>query len=198
MQVIVDKIFPHSEYDISNHISSVNCEGINLITIQTENNNDLLYTETQNTQPKTETSYVERDCILKPKGRLETVRETNSEFSCSKKADEAKNSFSKKNSLYIGGNLIYENSSYVSGESQSQLSKFAGNSCSSFKFKVLPQASSYPEIDNKDKYLSNDNTKNTSFTKNNDKDKSIFEVDESNIIKRGHTIQNKTNHIITY
>ena len=86
MQVIVDKIFPHSEYDISNHISSVNCEGINKITIQTENNNDLLYTETQNTQPKTETSYVERDCILKPKGRLETVRETNSEFSCSKKA----------------------------------------------------------------------------------------------------------------
>ena len=179
MQVIVDKIFPHSEYDISNHISSVNCDGVNKITIQTENNNDLLYTETQNTQPKTETSYVERDCILKPKGRLETVRETNSEFSCSKKADEAKNSFSKKNSLYIGGNLIYENSSYVSGESQSQLSKFAGNSCSSFKFKVLHQASSYNiEIDNKDK--------------------SIFEVDESNIIKRGHTIQNKTNHIITY
>lgn len=134
---------------------------------------------------------------MKPKGRLETVRETNSEFSCSKKADEPKNSISKKNSLYIGGNLIYENSSYISGESQSQLSKLAGNSCSSFKFKVLHQACSYnPEIENKDKYLSNDNTKNTSFTKNNDK--SLFEVDESNIIKRGYTSQNNTNHIIIY
>ena len=199
IRIIVDEVYPDSEYDISNQISSLNYEGINKITINTENNNsDLFHTETQNTQAKTETSYVERDFILKPKGRLETVRETNSEFSCSKKADEIKNPLSKKNSLYIGGNLIYENSSYISGESPSQLSKLASHSCASFKFKVLHQASSYnPEIDNKEKYLSDDNTKNTSFTKNNDKEKNLFEVDESKVIKRGHTIQNKTNHIIS-
>ena len=126
IQVIVDEVFPDSQYDISNQISSLNLKGINKITINTENIvTDLLHTETQNTQAKTETSCIERDFILKPKGRLETVRETNSEFSCSKKADEAKNPLSKKNSLYIGGNLIYENSSYVSGESPSQLSKLA-------------------------------------------------------------------------
>ena len=36
---------------------------------------------TQNTQVKTENSFLEREYNYKKKGRLETVRETNSEFS---------------------------------------------------------------------------------------------------------------------
>lgn len=59
---------------------------------------------TQNTQLKTETSFLERECNYIKKGKLETVRETNSEFSYKKglSFEENRNFFSKKNSLYRG------------------------------------------------------------------------------------------------
>lgn len=72
--------------------------------IETDSDLSALQNEnsTQNTQVKTENSFLDREYNYKKKGRLETVRETNSEFSYKKglSFEENRNLFSKKNSLY--------------------------------------------------------------------------------------------------
>lgn len=68
---------------------------------------------TQNSQNKSENSLIERELQLKKKNRLETVRETNSEFSYKKGCtyEENRNPFSKKSSILRSSQLLNESES---------------------------------------------------------------------------------------
>lgn len=141
--------------------------------------------ETENTEPqnnqKYETVIIERDYLFKLKGRLETVRETISEFSCSK---NDRSLLSKMNSI------CKENEYCMSDKCPSQLSKFC-NSYSSLMCLALKQTKSYnPEVETKEKYMSDKNTRNLSGIKYQD------DMNLSPNIKRNNTVYDKGNDII--